>query len=122
MEAFVRLHEKGLVYRGSYMVNWSPNLQTAVSDLEVEYSEEPGKLYYFKYHVAGGTSDDYLPVATTRPETVLGDTAVAVHPEDERYAKYVGKMAVVPLSEGRQIPIIADEVHRTGKNHHNTHL
>ncbi|CAM6010330.1 unnamed protein product [Sphagnum balticum] len=109
MEAFVHLHEKGLVYRGSYMVNWSPNLQTAVSDLEVEYSEEPGKLYYFKYHVAGGTSDDYLPVATTRPETVLGDTAVAVHPEDERYAKYVGKMAVVPLSEGRQIPIIADE-------------
>jgi valyl-tRNA synthetase len=89
---------------------------------EVEYSEEPGKLYYFKYHVAGGTSDDYLPVATTRPETVLGDTAVAVHPEDERYAKYVGKMAVVPLSEGRQIPIIADEVHRTGKNHHKTHL
>jgi valyl-tRNA synthetase len=109
MEAFVHLHEKGLVYRGSYMVNWSPNLQTAVSDLEVEYSEEPGKLYYFKYHVAGGTSDDYLPVATTRPETVLGDTAVAVHPQDERYAKYVGKMAVVPLSEGRQIPIIADE-------------
>ncbi|KAL2645155.1 hypothetical protein R1flu_012742 [Riccia fluitans] len=108
-EAFVRLHEKGLIYRGSYMVNWSPNLQTAVSDLEVEYSEEPGTLYYFKYPVADGNAEDHLPVATTRPETVLGDTAVAVHPEDPRYAKFVGKMAVVPMSGGRKIPIIADE-------------
>ncbi|BBN03099.1 valyl-tRNA synthetase [Marchantia polymorpha subsp. ruderalis] len=109
VEAFVRLHEKGLIYRGSYMVNWSPNLQTAVSDLEVEYSEEPGTLYFFKYPVAGGNAEDYLPVATTRPETVLGDTAVAVHPLDQRYAKFVGKMAVVPMSGGREIPIIADE-------------
>lgn len=109
LEAFCRLHEKGLIYRGSYMVNWSPHLQTAVSDLEVEYSEEPGKLYYFKYPVAGGSSEDFLPVATTRPETLLGDTAVAVNPEDDRYKKYVGKMAIVPLSGGREIPIIADE-------------
>ncbi|PRW33017.1 valyl-tRNA synthetase [Chlorella sorokiniana] len=106
LEAFVRLHEKGLVYRGSYMVNWSPGLQTAVSDLEVDYSEEPGTLYYFKYPVAD--SDEFLPVATTRPETILGDTAVAVHPEDERYKHLVGREAVVPQS-GRRIKIIADE-------------
>lgn len=83
-EAFVQLHDKGLVYRGEYMVNWSPNLQTAVSDLEVEYTEEEGKLYYFKYPLAGGGADDWLSVATTRPETILGDTAVCVHPEDKR--------------------------------------
>ncbi|CAI5948456.1 unnamed protein product, partial [Closterium sp. NIES-65] len=109
VEAFVRLHNKGLIYRGTYMVNWSPFLQTAVSDLEVEYSEEPGTLYFFKYPIAGGTEDDYLPVATTRPETILGDTAVAVHPEDERFKKFVGKQAVVPLCGGRTIPIIADD-------------
>ncbi|CAI7737438.1 unnamed protein product [Closterium sp. NIES-54] len=109
VEAFVRLHNKGLIYRGTYMVNWSPFLQTAVSDLEVEYSEEPGTLYFFKYPIAGGTEDDYLPVATTRPETILGDTAVAVHPEDERFKKFVGKQAVVPMCGGRTIPIIADD-------------
>ena len=106
IEAFVRLYEKGLIYRGTYMVNWSPNLQTAVSDLEVEYSEEPGTLYYFKYMLKG--SDEYIPVATTRPETILGDTAVAVHPEDERYQKYIGKTVIVPIL-GREIPVIADE-------------
>lgn len=106
-EAFVRLHEKGLVYRGEYLVNWAPLLKTAVSDLEVEYSEEQGKLYYFKYMVEG--SDEYLPVATTRPETIMGDTAVCVHPDDERYKSLVGKQAVVPMSGGRTIPIIADE-------------
>ncbi|CAM9542848.1 unnamed protein product [Pylaiella littoralis] len=106
-EAFVRLHEKGLVYRGDYMVNWSPSLQTAVSDLEVEYSEEDGKLYYFKYMVAGGKDGEHLAVATTRPETILGDTAVCVHPEDERYKHLIGGKVVVPLS-GREIPIIAD--------------
>ncbi|KAH9612085.1 hypothetical protein KSS87_020049, partial [Heliosperma pusillum] len=106
VEAFVRLHEKGLIYQGSYMVNWSPNLQTAVSDLEVEYSEEPGALYYIKYRVAGGSRDDFLTIATTRPETLFGDTAVAVHPEDPRYAKYIGKMAIVPLALGRHVPII----------------
>ena len=108
-EAFFRLHEQGLVYRGTRMVNWSPNLQTAVSDLEVEFSEEKGKLYYFKYPVAGGGPDDYLPVATTRPETILGDSAVCVHPEDPRYADYVGKTVVIPMSGGIEIPVIADD-------------
>jgi valyl-tRNA synthetase len=107
VEAFVRLHEKGLVYRGEYMVNWAPMLKTAVSDLEVEYSEEEGKLYFFKYLVDG--TDDFLPVATTRPETIMGDTAVCVHPEDERYRHLIGKMAVVPMSGGRTIPVISDE-------------
>jgi valyl-tRNA synthetase len=106
-EAFVRLYEKGLIYRGPRLINWSPGLKTAVSDLEVEYSEEPGTLYYFKYMLAGST-DEYIPVATTRPETILGDTAVAVHPEDPRYRKFVGKMVVVPIL-GRQIPVISDE-------------
>jgi hypothetical protein len=84
-EAFTRLHEKGLIYRGTYMVNWSPNLQTAVSDLEVEYADEEGSLYFFKYPVEG-EDGAFLPVATTRPETILGDTAVAVNPNDERCA------------------------------------
>jgi valyl-tRNA synthetase len=106
-EAFVRLYEKGLIYRGPRLINWSPGLKTAVSDLEVEYSQEPGKLYYFKYMLADG-SGEYLPVATTRPETILGDTAVAVHPEDDRYKKYVGKMVSVPMM-GREVPVIADE-------------
>ena len=105
-EAFVRLYEKGWIYRGPRMINWSPGLMTAVSDLEVEYSEEPGKLYYFKYVVAG--SDEFIPVATTRPETILGDTAVAVHPEDERYGHLVGQKVVVPMV-GREIPVIADD-------------
>jgi len=107
-EAFVRLHERGLIYKGSYLVNWSPNLGTAVSDLEVEYSEEPGAMFYFRYPVEGGVDDDYLPVATTRPETILGDTAVAVHPEDPRFAKFLGKRCRVPLTD-RTIPIVADE-------------
>ncbi|MFZ3071449.1 MAG: valine--tRNA ligase, partial [Anaerolineaceae bacterium] len=105
-EAFVRLYEKGLIYRGPRMINWSPGLMTAVSDLEVEYSEEPGALYYFKYLLADG-SGEYIPVATTRPETILGDTAVAVHPDDERYQKYVGKQVIVPIL-GRTIPVVAD--------------
>jgi valyl-tRNA synthetase len=105
-EAFVSLYEKGLIYRGPRLINWSPGLKTAVSDLEVEYSEERATLYYFKYMLKD--SDEYIPVATIRPETILGDTAVAVHPEDERYQKYVGKTVVVPIL-GREIPIIADE-------------
>ncbi len=105
-EAFVRLHEKGLLYRGPRLVNWSPGLRTAVSDLEVEYSDEPGALYYFKYPIKG--SDEFIPVATTRPETILGDTAVAVHPEDPRFAQFVGRTALVPIL-GREIPVIADE-------------
>ena len=106
-EAFVRLYEKGLVYRGPRLINWSPGLKTAVSDLEVEYSEEPGTLYYFKYMLAG-SNDEFIPVATTRPETILGDTAVAVHPDDPRYQKFVGRRVIVPML-GRAIPVIADE-------------
>jgi len=104
-EAFVRLYDKGLIYRGPRLINWSPGLQTAVSDLEVEYSEEAGKLYYFKYRIKD--SDDFIPVATTRPETILGDTAVAVHPEDERFQHFIGQTALVPILD-REIPVIAD--------------
>lgn len=106
-EAFVQLYEKGLIYQGPRMINWSPGLQTAVSDLEVEYSEEQGKLYHFKYMLADG-SGDYIPVATTRPETIPGDTAVAVHPEDKRYARFVGKKVIVPIL-GREILVVADD-------------
>ena len=104
-QAFVTLWEQGLIYRGPRLVNWSPGLQTAVSDLEVESDEEEVTLYYFKYSVEGG---EHLPVATTRPETILGDTAVAVHPQDERYNHLIGKRAYVPILE-REIPIIGDE-------------
>ncbi|MGI6250487.1 MAG: valine--tRNA ligase [Anaerolineaceae bacterium] len=106
-EAFMRLYEKGLIYRGPRMINWSPGLQTAVSDLEVEYNEEEGTLYYFKYVVADG-SGDFIPVATTRPETIPGDTAVAVHPDDERYARFVGNKVWVPILN-REIPVVADK-------------
>jgi valyl-tRNA synthetase len=106
-EAFVRLYEKGLIYRGPRLINWSPGLKTAVSDLEVEYVEEPGKLYYFKYMLAGADGE-FIPVATTRPETILGDTAVAVHPDDNRYKKFIGRKVIVPML-GREIPVIADE-------------
>ena len=105
-EAFVHLYEKGLIYRGPRLINWSPGLKTAVSDLEVEYGEEEAALYYFKYKLAG--SDEFIPVATIRPETILGDTAVAVHPEDERYKKFIGRKVIVPIL-GREIPVIADE-------------
>ena len=105
IHAFITLWEQGLIYRGPRLVNWSPGLQTAVSDLEVESDEEEVTLYYFRYPVDGG---DYLPVATTRPETILGDTAVAVHPDDERYRHLIGKCATVPIL-GREIPIIADD-------------
>jgi valyl-tRNA synthetase len=105
-EAFVRLYEKGLIYRGPRLINWSPGLKTAVSDLEVEYSDEDVTLYYFKYKLKD--SDEFIPVATIRPETILGDTAVAVHPEDERYKKYIGKTVIVPIL-GREIPVIADD-------------
>lgn len=110
-EAFVRLYEKGLIYRGPRLINWSPGLKTAVSDLEVEYSQEPGTLYYFKYMLVPlneNDTDAFIPVATTRPETILGDTAVAVHPQDERYRHFVGREAIVPIL-GRHIPVIADE-------------
>lgn len=106
VEAFKRLYDAGLIYKGDYMVNWSPNLGTAVSDLEVEFSEENGKLYFFQYPLADGTG--FLPIATTRPETILGDTALCVHPEDERYKHLIGSKAKVPII-GRDIPIISDE-------------
>lgn len=104
-EAFVRLWEDGLIYKGTRLINWSPGLQTAVSDLEVENKDIDGELYYFRYPVEG---DAEIPVATTRPETILGDTAVCVHPEDERYQHLIGKKAYVPILN-REIPIIADE-------------
>jgi len=104
-EAFVRMYRMGLIYQDEYLVNWSPGLQTAVSDLEVEYSEEQGYMYYFKYPLKEG---GFLEVATTRPETILGDTAVAVHPGDPRYADVVGKTAIVPMLK-REIPVIADD-------------
>ena len=107
----MRLYEKGLIYRGTYLVNWSPGLKTAVSDLEVEYNEEQGTLYTFKYRLAGHR-EEYIPVATTRPETILGDTAVAVHPDDERYRHLIGKAAVLPLV-GRHLTIIADDYVKT---------
>jgi len=94
----------GLMYEAEYLVNWSPGLQTAVSDLEVDYSEEPGTMYYFRYPIKGGR---HIPVATTRPETILGDTAVAVHPDDERYATLIGETAMVPMLN-REIPVIGD--------------
>lgn len=107
VEAFLRLYDKGLIYRGDYMVNWSPGLMTAVSDIEVEFSEETGKLYYFRYPLKE-SPDEFIPVATTRPETILGDTAVCVHPEDDRYKHLIGKKLVVPVV-GREIFVIADD-------------
>lgn len=112
-EVFVQLHEQGLIYRGKRLVNWDPKLQTALSDLEVESVEEKGSLWHFKYFFEDKslkTQDghDFLVVATTRPETLLGDTAVAVHPEDERYAHLIGKNIVLPIT-GRLVPIVADE-------------
>ncbi|MCP5229709.1 valine--tRNA ligase [Accumulibacter sp.] len=104
-ETFVRLYREGLIYRGKRLVNWDPVLQTAVSDLEVAQEEEQGHLWHIRYPLADGSAT--LTVATTRPETMLGDTAVMVHPEDERYRHLLGKMVRLPLC-GREIPIIAD--------------
>lgn len=104
-EAFVSLYERGLIYKGKYLVNYCPKCGTALSDDEVEYEEEPGKLYHVRYPYSDGSG--YIIVATTRPETMFGDTAVAVHPEDERYKAIVGKSLDLPLTE-RKIKIIAD--------------
>ena len=106
-ETFVRLYEDGLIYRGKRLVNWDPVLQTAVSDLEVVSEEENGSLWHIRYPLADGGG--HLEVATTRPETMLGDTAVAVHPADERYGALVGTMVELPLTE-RRIPVVADEM------------
>ncbi|MEC8528103.1 MAG: class I tRNA ligase family protein, partial [Pseudomonadota bacterium] len=105
-EVFVRLYEEGLIYRGQRLVNWDPKLHTAISDLEVVQEEEAGSLWHLRYPIAG--SEETVTVATTRPETMLGDTAVAVNPKDERYAHLVGKTILLPLTN-REIPIIADD-------------
>ncbi|PZP77899.1 MAG: valine--tRNA ligase, partial [Ectopseudomonas oleovorans] len=111
-EAFVRLHEDGLIYRGKRLVNWDTKFHTAISDLEVENHDEKGHLWNLRYPLADGKKTaegkDYLIVATTRPETMLGDSAVAVHPEDERYKALIGSYIELPLV-GRRIPIIADD-------------
>ena len=106
-EVFVRLYEQGLIYRGKYIVNWCPDCGTAISDLEVKHEDIPGKLYEIRYPVVG--SNEFITVATTRPETMLGDTAVAVNAKDERYAHLHGKQVVLPLMN-REIPIILDEL------------
>jgi valyl-tRNA synthetase len=103
---FVRLYNEGLIYRGQRLVNWDPKLHTAISDLEVVQEEEAGHLWHLQYPVLN--SDEVITVATTRPETMLGDTAVAVNPNDERYQHLVGKMIALPLCN-REIPIIADD-------------
>ncbi|MFH1140182.1 MAG: valine--tRNA ligase, partial [Chloroflexota bacterium] len=103
---FVNLHRKGLIYRGERITNWCPRCATALSDLEVDHSEEQGSLYYIRYPFESG--DGHLTVATTRPETLLGDTAVAVNPDDPRYGSVIGKLLILPVL-GRRIPVIADE-------------
>jgi len=105
-KVFVQLYEKGLIYRGKRIINWDPVNRTALSDIEVEYKEVQGHLYHLRYPLKDGSG--YVTVATTRPETMLGDTAVAVHPKDERYADMIGKVLVLPII-GREIPIIADD-------------
>ncbi|MDF2648067.1 MAG: valyl-tRNA synthetase [Paenibacillus sp.] len=105
-EVFVSLYEKGLIYRGNYIINWDPAARTALSDIEVEYKEVQGALYHLEYKTTDGTGS--IVVATTRPETMLGDTAVAVHPKDERYQHLIGKTLLLPIVN-REIPIIADE-------------
>jgi valyl-tRNA synthetase len=105
-EVFVRLYEKGLIYRGKYIINWDPVTRTALSDIEVIHKEVKGALYHMNYPLKDGSG--YIRVATTRPETMLGDTAIAVHPEDERYQHLIGKTVILPIVE-REIPIIADE-------------
>jgi valyl-tRNA synthetase len=107
LEAFVRLYDEGLIYRGNYLVNWCPASQSAVSDLEVEQQEVDGHLWHFRYPLTDGSG--YLEVATTRPETMLGDTAVAVNPEDDRYQHLIGKTVTLPIMN-REIPIFADEL------------
>ena len=107
LEQFVDLYNKGLIYKGTRMINYCPSCKTSISDAEVEYKEEATHLWYIRYKITG-TEDKYITVATTRPETMLGDTAVAVSPTDERYADYVGKTCILPIMN-KEIPIIADE-------------
>ncbi|MEX2104196.1 MAG: valine--tRNA ligase [Bacilli bacterium] len=105
-EVFVKLYDKGLIYRGKRIINWDPQARTALSDIEVEHKEVTGALYHMRYPLSDGSG--YISVATTRPETMLGDTAVAVHPQDERYQHMIGKTVILPIV-GREIPIVADD-------------
>lgn len=105
-EFFIRLYEKGLIYRGKYIINWCPSCLTTISDIEVEHEDDESSLWHIRYPIDG--SSDYITIATTRPETMLGDTAIAVAPDDERYQDYIGKFAILPLIN-RKIPIIADD-------------
>ena len=105
LEVFVRLYEKGLIYRGERIINWCPACKTSISDAEVEYEEKDGSFWHIKYPIAG--SNEFVEIATTRPETMLGDTAVAVHPEDDRYKHLIGKKVLLPLMD-REIPVVAD--------------
>jgi len=107
IKVFVDLYNKGKIYRGFRMVNWDPEAKTTVSDEEVNYTDEQGHLYYLNYPIVG-SEGEYIQIATTRPETILGDTAIAVSPQNEKYAKYIGKKALVPIAN-REIPIIADD-------------
>ena len=104
--AFLHYHKKGWVYQGERVINWCPRCQTSLSDLEIEYLEQQSKLYFIKYPLKNGSG--YITVATTRPETMLGDTAVAVNPNDERYKKIIGQTLILPI-QNREIPIISDE-------------
>ena len=106
-KVFVDLYREGLIFKDKRLVNWDPKLKTAISDLEVEQKEQNGSYWYIKYQIKND-KNEFIVVATTRPETILGDTAVAVHPEDDRYKDYIGKNVILPLV-GREIPVIADE-------------
>ena len=104
-EVFVRLHEKGLIYKGARIINWCPVCKTSISDAEVEYEDQAGHFWHINYPVVG--SDEMVEIATTRPETMLGDTAVAVHPDDERYQHLIAKKVLLPI-ENKEIPVVAD--------------
>lgn len=106
LEQFVNLYNKGLIYKGTRMINWCPSCHTSISDAEVEFEEEASHLWHIRYQIK--ETDKYVIVATTRPETMLGDTAVAVHPDDERYKDIVGKTCILPIMD-KEIPIIADD-------------
>ena len=105
-KVFVGLYEKDLIYRGAYIINWDPKAKTALSDIEVIHKDVQGAFYHFRYPMTDGSG--YLELATTRPETMLGDTAIAVHPEDARYQQFIGKTVTLPLVN-REIPVIADD-------------
>ena len=105
-EAFCELYDKGLIYKGSRIINWCPHCLTALSDAEVEYTDKPGHLWHIRYPLADGSGD--IVVATTRPETMMGDTGVAVNPEDEHFKHLIGKKCILPIMN-REIPIVGDE-------------